>query len=150
MRGAFTKFDMREIRAFETIHMPLARVAIFVVFFWFGLLKLFGQSPANGLVQQLLEHTLPFINFQQFIVFFGILEMVIGVVFLIPRLERVAIVLLIPHMFTTFLPLVLLPGVTWQAPFVPTLEGQYIIKNLIIIALSISIVVHRHNARVQS
>ncbi len=119
-----------------------ARIALFIVFFWFGILKLFDLSPANPLVADLLEKTLPFITFHTFIVLFGIYEMIIGITFLIPRMEKVAIVLLIPHMFTTFLPLIMLPSVTWQGPFAPTLEGQYIIKNLVIIALALSLLTH--------
>lgn len=81
-------------------------------------------------------------TFGQFIVFFGVYEMLIGVVFLFPNMVRLAMALLVPHMITTFLPLVLLPSVTWQAFFVPTIEGQYIIKNLVIIALALAIASH--------
>jgi hypothetical protein len=44
------------------------------------------------------------------------------------------------HMMMTIMPLVLLPGVAWSQAFVPTLEGQYNLKNLAIIAVAISIV----------
>jgi uncharacterized membrane protein YkgB len=115
-------------------------MALFVVFFWFGILKVFGLSPANPLVANLLNRTLPFIDFDQFIVFFGFFEMTIGILCLIPRLVRLSMLLLGVHMTTTIMPLVLLPGVTWAQAFVPTLEGQYIIKNLAIIAVAISIV----------
>lgn len=133
------RVDGAIIKWLREIYMPLGRVAIFVVFFWFGILKVFGFSPANPLVSALLEKTLPFITFDQFIVLFGIYEMLIGIVFLIPKAERVAIALLIPHMITTVLPLILLPAVTWQGFFIPTLEGQYIIKNIVIIALALSL-----------
>ncbi len=135
-------FDRSVIGGLQKISPPLARVALFVVFFWFGILKLFFTSPANPLVASLLERTLPFITFPTFIIWFGCFEMVIGILFLIPRLERVAIALLLPHMVMTVLPLVLLPSVTWQYPFVPTLEGQYIIKNVVIIALALGIAAH--------
>jgi hypothetical protein len=65
--------------------------------------------------------------------------MLIGLFFIIPRLERAAIMLLVPHMVTTVLPLFFLPSLTWVAPFTPTLEGQYIIKNLALIALAMGI-----------
>jgi uncharacterized membrane protein YkgB len=126
--------------------MQFARIALFIVFFLFGILKLFFLSPANPLVSGLLERTLPFITFHTFIILFGIYEMIIGIIFLIPGRERLALWLLIPHMFTTFLPLILLPSVTWQQPFVPTLEGQYIIKNLVIIALAMSLATHARSA----
>lgn len=119
--------------------MPLARCALFVVFFWFGGLKVFTTSPANPLVAALLGRTLPFLTFADFIQRLGIYEMAIGVAFLIPGLERLAIVLLLPHMITTCLPLVLLPQVTWTGFLTLTLEGQYIIKNVVIVALALAI-----------
>src|SRR5262245_18444217 len=100
--------------------MPFARIALFIVFFWFGILKLFFLSPANPLVAGLLELTLPFMPFHTFIILFGIYEMLIGILFLIPGLERLAMILLVLHMITTFLPLIFLPEITWQGPFVPT------------------------------
>lgn len=135
------------IQFFRKISLPMAHIAIFIVFFWFGILKVFGDSPANPLVSSLLEKTLPFITFDQFILLFGIYEMIIGITFLIPGLERVAIALLLPHMVTTVMPLILLPSITWQAFLVPTLEGQYIIKNVVIIALALSLAAHLHPMR---
>lgn len=137
-----TTLDSTIIKAAQKISLPLARFAIFVVFFWFGILKVLGSSPANPLVQSLMEKTIPFMTFGQFIVLFGIYEMIIGIVFLFPSLVRLAIALLVPHMITTVLPLILLPAVTWQGFFVPTLEGQYIIKNIVIIALALAIASH--------
>ena len=118
----------------------LSRIAIFVIYFWFGFLKLIDSSPANPLVESLLNKTLPFVNFDQFIIFLGIWEMVIGVIFLIPKLEKTAIIILALHMATAFMPLFLLPTVAWKNFLTPTLEGQYIIKNLITLALAVNIV----------
>lgn len=98
------------------------------------------MSPANPLVESLLNKTLPLVGFDQFIIFFGIWEMIIGITFLIPKAEKIAIGLLIPHIITTVMPLFLLPDVTWQNFLVPTLEGQYIIKNILIIALAVNII----------
>ncbi len=141
-REQLNTLDRNIIAGIKKISMPIARIALFVVFFWFGLLKVIGASPANPLVATLLHQTLPFLTFSQFIVGFGIFEMIIGITFLIPRLERLAMALLIPHMITTVLPLFLLPSITWEAPFLPTMEGQYIIKNLAIIALALGIASH--------
>ncbi len=115
------------------------RLALFVVFFWFGILKVLSQSPAEALVQNLFEHTISFMEFPTFLILFGAIEMLIGILFLIPKATRIAIPLLILHMITTALPLVVLPEVSWSAPFVPTLVGQYILKNIVIIAGAISI-----------
>jgi len=121
------------------ICIPLVRFSFFVVYFYFGLLKVLGLSPAETIVRELWMQTLPFIHFKDFLNFFGVYEMVIGIVFLIPGKERIALYLLIPHMITTFGPLVFLPQFTWKAFMVPSLAGHYIIKNVILIALGIAV-----------
>lgn len=122
------------------ISMPLARFSLFLVYFWFGALKIFSTSPANPLVDSLLQKTLPFLTFNQFVVGFAISEMVIGLLFLIPKAFKLAVSLFFIHMVTTFLPLILLVDQTWQSFLTPTLEGQYIIKNLVLIALVITLI----------
>lgn len=124
--------------------MPAARIALFTIFFWFGLLKVIDASPANPLVESLLQKTLPFISFESFIAGFGFYEMAIGLFFIIPGLERLAIALLVPHMIAAFLPLVFLSEITWKSFLIPTLEGQYIIKNFVIVALALGIGAHLH------
>ncbi len=136
------KIDIRLIKFFKKISVPMARFSLFVIFFWFGTLKVIGISPATPLVKQLFERTITGVSFQDFIIFFGAFEMLIGILFLIKGLERLVIPLLAIHMITTFLPLALLPQVTWSSFLVPTLEGQYIIKNLVVIAAAIGIAAH--------
>ncbi len=140
-------FDLKIIHFFRKISMPVARFGLFVVFFWFGILKVFGLSPATPLVQALFEHTISFMPFSTFIILFGLFECLIGILFIFKGYERIVIPLLFIHMITTFMPLLLLPSETWQAFMVPTLEGQYIIKNLVIIATAIGIAAHLHPFR---
>lgn len=132
-------FERKILGYLAKICIPLARVSFFVVYFGFGLLKVLGLSPAEGLVQQLWSQTLSFIPYNAFVMFFACYEMAIGIAFIFPGLERFALYLLIPHMITTFGPLVLLPQYTWKAFLVPTLAGHYIIKNLLLIALGIAL-----------
>ncbi|MEK7641086.1 MAG: hypothetical protein AAB389_03775 [Patescibacteria group bacterium] len=139
MASFLEKIDRQIISKIQLVFPAFSRLALFVVFFGFGILKLFDSSPANPLVENLLNKTMPFISFSQFIIGLGIFEMLIGISFIIPHLERLAILLLVPHMMTTAMPLILLPAIAWSSFAVPTLEGQYIIKNLIIIALAMGI-----------
>lgn len=140
MRNDFVvTFDKSILKIVRSVAIPMERIALFVVFFWFGFLKLIDASPANPLVGDLLRHTMPFWSLESFIVFLGLWEMVIGVAFLIEGWERLAIALLVPHMITTALPFLFLPDVVWQGFFVPTLEGQYIIKNIVIVALALGL-----------
>jgi uncharacterized membrane protein YkgB len=115
-----------------------ARLALFVIYFWFGLLKVIGQSPASEMVQNLLDKTMPFMSFNLFIVLFGLFEMLIGILFLLPGSERWATFLFILHMITTTLPLFEMSEV-WSKMFVPTLEGQYIVKNLALMSAVLTI-----------
>ena len=123
----------------------LARISLFVIYFWFGFLKIIGLSPASGLVQDLFNHTLAYIPVVKmiapafFVVGFGFFEVLLGVLFLIPGKEKIVAKLFFFHMFTTALPLVFLTGSAWQKFMVPTLEGQYIIKNLALVACVLNI-----------
>ena len=147
------RFNQRKERGWSNLpslrnlSVPFARLALFVVYFWFGALKLVGVSPAGPLVVALWQKTIPFIPLDAFMMLFASYEMLIGVLFLIPRLERVAIGLLLLHVSTTVLPLILLPGIVWQMFPVPSLEGQYIIKNIVILALAMSIGASLNQAR---
>lgn len=124
----------------------LSRISLFIIYFWFGILKVVGLSPASGLVQELFDKTLayiPLINTLSpglFVVLFGIFEVVIGILFIIPGKEKLAMKLFFAHMITTGLPLFFLKDSVWQKVLVPTLEGQYIIKNLALVACVLNII----------
>ena len=112
----------------------LVRLPIFIIFFWFGLLKLLDLSPAQQLVKDTV-FWMPFLSAEKWTIVIGVWEMLIGIFFLSKRTTLFAMVLLFLQMTGTFMPLVILPNVTFQNsnPFLPTLEGQYIIKNIIMI-----------------
>lgn len=131
--------DQKLIAWLRRSFIPMARVALFIIFFYFGLLKLLGESPAGPVAEALIAET---VGLQYFDVLFktlAILECVIGVLFLLPRATRVVIPLLFLHMLIVCSPLLLVPDLTWQKTLVPSLEGQYIIKNAAIIALAIGV-----------
>ena len=131
--------DESLIRLARMSFVPLARLALFVIFFWFGLIKVIGGSPAEGLAEAMTAKTIGADYFGAMFMATGILECLIGVLFLIPRLTRVAIPLLFFHMFVVAGPIVLVPEMTWQSFMVPTLEGQYIVKNFALVALAIGV-----------
>jgi uncharacterized membrane protein YkgB len=133
------QLDLKVIDFFRQSFIPMARLAIFVVYFWFGILKLFGESPATPLAQAFVNKTLGAANFGWSFKVLAVYECVIGILFLFPKLTRLVIPMLLIHMFIVCLPLFVVPELAWQKPFVPTLEGQYIIKNLAIIAVAIGI-----------
>jgi len=112
------------------------RLSLAMIFIWFGLLKPLGLSPAA----ELIAKTVYWIPADIFIPILGWWEVMIGVGLLFRPLIRMAILLLAFQMIGTFLPLVLLPDICFtRIPFGLTLEGQYIIKNLILISAAIVI-----------
>jgi uncharacterized membrane protein YkgB len=118
----------------------LIRTPLFVIFFWFGLLKVIELSPAQGLIIDTV-YWMPFLSPENWVIVIGYWEMLIGLFFLAKKTTFYAMLLLFLQMSGTFMPLVLLPSVTFQDSnyLLPTLEGQYIIKNIIIITSAIVI-----------
>lgn len=115
-----------------------ARGVLALLYIWFGALKIVGVSSVATLVA-LLSTTMVDVNPTTVIISLGIAEVLIGLSFLSAKLTNVSLVLFALHMVACALPLVMLPDVTWVAPFVPTMEGQYIIKNIALIALAVVI-----------
>ncbi|TBH70432.1 hypothetical protein [Aquirufa antheringensis] len=125
----------------------LNRAMIAVVYIWFGFLKVLGTSPAEGLVTKLFNLTLePFMGIQTFLLILGIGECAIGMLWLSPRLTKIAFWVMIAHLFTTFLPVLFLVEDTWQSFFSLTLTGQYIIKNVVLLSAAWFVYVFREEA----
>jgi uncharacterized membrane protein YphA (DoxX/SURF4 family) len=133
----FDAVDARITRWMARAGIPILRIALGVVFVWFGALKLFpGMSPAEDLVRA----TVPFVPGDVFVPFLGIWEVVIGIGFITGRFLRLAILLLFLQMPGTLAPAVLLPERVFDVfPFVLTIEGQYIFKNFVLIAAALVI-----------
>jgi uncharacterized membrane protein YkgB len=130
------QLDNRIVELMGRWGLPFLRFGIGVIFIWFGLLKPLGLSPAADLLAKTVYWWTPEIVVPAL----GWWEVAIGVTFLIPQLTRVAIFLLAVQMPGTFLPLVLLPDVCFTVfPLGLTLEGQYIVKNLVIIGAALVI-----------
>ena len=121
----------------------IIRLPLFIIFFWFGLSKVIKLSPAQELIIDTV-YWMPFLSPEEWVLVIGYWEMLIGLFFLTKKTTFYAMLLLFLQMSGTFMPLVLLPSVTFQNSnyLLPSLEGQYIIKNIIIIASAL--VVGRH------
>jgi len=120
----------------------LLRVSLGVVFFWFGFLKFFpGLSPA----QDLAARTIAWLTWGVVPPSVGLpilaaWESAIGFGLLTGRFLRATLLLLVVQMMGTVTPLALFPAETFtRFPYAPTLEGQYIIKNLVLVAAAIVI-----------
>ena len=120
--------------------LTLLRLALGVVFLWFGVLKFFpGASPAEELAGRTIE-TLTFGVISQDLALriLALWEVVIGIGLLLGRWMRAVLLLLFVQMLGTITPLFLFPSETFTVfQIAPTLEGQYIIKNVVIVAAAI-------------
>ncbi|WP_255193391.1 hypothetical protein [Natronobeatus ordinarius] len=116
--------------------IPVLRVAVAIVFIWFGALKIVGDSPAAELVAATVYVVPP----DLFVPVLGVWEVLIGLSLLYRSLIRLGILLLFLQLPGTFLPIVLLPDVVFHVfPYALTVEGQYIVKNLVIIGAALVI-----------
>jgi uncharacterized membrane protein YkgB len=116
------------------------RVALFIIYFWFGFLKLISRSPAETLVTNLHRMTIGHvIRIHCFLITLGIAECTIGLLWLVPRFTKWTIIIFFSQMFTTFLPLFIMPDQTWSHFMVLSLSGQYILKNIVLIACALTI-----------
>lgn len=134
-----TELDLQLIDFFKRTFIPFARFSIFLVFFWFGFLKLIGISPASPLAYALIENTVGLQYFDILFYVLALLECLIGILFLIPKATRIVVPLLLLHMVIVCSPLLLVPEYVWQSLLVPNLEGQYILKNAVVVAVAIGI-----------
>lgn len=130
-QSQFDRVDRRITHWMARYGMLIMRIGLGVVFFWFGALKLVpGLSPA----EELVRNTTYFVNPNWFIPVLAIWEMAIGLGLMLGKFMRLTLLLLFLQMPGTALPLVILPEAVWtQFPYGLTMEGQYIIKNLVLI-----------------
>jgi uncharacterized membrane protein YphA (DoxX/SURF4 family) len=134
------RVDVRLTRWMAHHGLTLLRMSLGLVFFWFGFLKFFpGMSPADELAARTIE-TLsggavgPSVSLPVLAAW----ESVIGLGLLFGKFLRVVLLLLAVQMLGTLTPLVLFPGEVFnRIPYAPTLEGQYIIKNAVLISAAI-------------
>lgn len=131
MKIRFEDIYFRFSHKMEKHSVNILRVSLAIIYVWFGVLKILGMSPADELVEQTVYWFKPEI----FIPILGFCEVLIGVGLLIKQLIPYTIVLLLMHMAATFFPIFILKNICFDAfPYCPTLAGQYIIKNLILIS----------------
>ena len=120
----------------------LLRISVGIVFVWFGILKFFPNlSPAQDLATDTISIlTFDLLNDNVSIIILAIWETLIGIGLITGKYLRVTLFLLFMQMLGTMTPLILFPAETFtKFPYAPTLLGQYIIKNLIIISAGLVI-----------
>ena len=127
----FKNIDKSLINWMASAGIKFLRIGLGIVFLWFGILKFFpGLSPA----EELVRNTIYFLNPDMFMPVLAAWETLIGLGLITGKFMRLTLLLLFLQMPGTAMPLIILPDVVWNVfPYGLTLEGQYIIKNLVLI-----------------
>ena len=121
----------------ERYGVTALRIAVAIVFIWFGALKVIDRSPVEGLVKD----TIFFLPEDTFFVVIGVWEIIIGVGLLVPVLLRLTLALFWLQMAGTFLSLIVLPDRAFQDgnPLLLDVTGEFVVKNLVLIAAGLVI-----------
>jgi uncharacterized membrane protein YphA (DoxX/SURF4 family) len=120
----------------------LLRISLGVVFFWFGALKFFpGLSPAQDLAARTVSVlTFGLVPPDISVPVLALWECVIGLGLITGVFMRGTLLLLFLQMLGTITPLFFFPSEAFMRfPYAPTLEGQYIIKNLVLVSAGLVI-----------
>jgi uncharacterized membrane protein YkgB len=136
----FDRIDRRISAWMSKYGLLLLRLSIGIVFFWFGILKFFpGLSPAQDLAIRTIDLlSFGLVSGKTALYILATWEVLIGIGLLTGIYMRITLFLLFLQMIGTMSPVFLFPAeVFTKVAYAPTLEGQYIIKNLVIISAGI-------------
>jgi putative oxidoreductase len=126
------------------VTLPALRVLLGLLFVWFGALKVLGRSP----VGQLVSGTLPWADPRLTVHVLGTVEVVLGAGLITGVAVRVVLPVLVAHLSGTFLTFVMLPQLMFQGhnPLLLTESGEFVTKNLVLIAATLVLIAHTGTA----
>lgn len=135
MTTLIAEIDKRVIPRLRRWGVPALRLSLSVVFVWFGALKILGVSP----VVDLVASTVYWVDPSWFVPVLGVVEVLVGVGLALNRGLRLVLAVVVLQLAGTFLVFVLLPDVVYQDgnPLALTVEGEFVVKNLVLLAAAI-------------
>ena len=129
-------FNDKIYEAFYTYGHNAHRLSLGMVFIWFGLLKPFGEKTTTSL----LAHTIYVFPTEIILPLLGWWEVAIGVTLMFQPLVKYSILLQFIRIPGTILAFFMHPNICFvHIPYVPSPEGQYLIKDIIILIAGIAI-----------
>ena len=144
---AVDRVDARLIPFLRRAAIPMLRISLGLVFVWFGALKVLDVSP----VADLVARTVYWVDPDLFVTALGFFEVFVGVMLLFGWALRLTLALFVAQMIGTFLTFLVLPEVTFRHgnPLLLTVEGEFVVKNLVLIsaALVVGTTVRRQRTR---
>ena len=126
-----TGVDQLIISFLRNYSIAALRIALGLVFVWFGALKVFDVTP----VAELVANTVYWVNPDWLVPVLGVFEVGVGLGLLLRLALRFVLLALVLQLVGTFLVLVVQPGIAFQDgnPLLLTVEGEFVIKNLVLI-----------------
>jgi uncharacterized membrane protein YkgB len=117
------------------VSLPLLRVALGLVYIWFGGLKVANRSDIFDLVAA----TLPFVNPHVFVPLLGVFEIILGIGLFTGRLPRLVLFGVLGHLAGTFLSVITAPSFMWHNgnPLLLTMDGEFVLKNFVLICCAL-------------
>jgi putative oxidoreductase len=131
------------VQRLRRISLPLLRLALGIVFVWFGALKIVGNTP----VADFVARTLPWFDRAWLVPTLGWAEVLIGLALIAGRFLSLVCVVLVAHLTGTFLSLIMVSDVTFQHgnPLMLTTEGEFVVKNIVFIAAALVLAAKFHH-----
>jgi uncharacterized membrane protein YkgB len=139
---SYQQIELRTVEWMAAHGIRLLRVSLGIVFLWFGALKFVPRfSPAEELASAtIVKLTLGTVAAPTAVLALAFWETLIGLALVLRVQLRIALGLLFVQLVGTLTPLVLFPSLTFtKFPFAPTMEGQYILKNMVLMSAAIVI-----------
>ncbi len=147
LQGPLDSLDAHISRFLRDHGVTALRIALGVVYIWFGALKVIDRSPVEEFVQDVV-----FVADGEWVVYaMGAWEIVIGLGLIFPVALRLTLLMLWAQMAGTLLAFVVVPGQCFQDsnPLLLTTTGEFVLKNVVLITagLVIGATVRRHRLR---
>ncbi|MBO0828343.1 MAG: DoxX family membrane protein [Streptosporangiales bacterium] len=134
---------MRQLRRYS---IPMLRIALGIVFVWFGALKVLDLTPVGDLV----AGAVPWFDKTWFVPALGGFEVVVGLLLMSGRWVRLTCAAMIAHLCGTFMVYLMEPGVAFEHgnPLLMTMAGEFVAKNIVLITAGLAVMAwSAHRAR---
>ncbi|MQA05359.1 MAG: hypothetical protein GEV07_22425 [Streptosporangiales bacterium] len=133
------------LRTVRRLSVPLLRLALGLVFVWFGALEVAGVTPVGDLV----AGALPWFDAAWVVPALGAFEVLLGLVLVSGKLVGLACAAMIAHLGGTFLVYVMQPEVAFTNgnPLLMTMEGEFVAKNVVLITAGLVVALWSRHAR---
>lgn len=131
------RIEARAVRWKIRNGLNILRISLGLIFIWFGILKFFpGVSSAEVIAGRTIERlTFGCVKPPVSLPILATWECIIGLGLISKSFLNLTLLLLYLQMMGTFLPLFFFPNETFTSSIlVPTLLGQYIIKNIVLLS----------------